>query len=133
MVVIATANLRIQVKQEEDVSIDANVKVYQTISGKQSFITSGVTDTQGMFYANDLNTPEKELSFRKNTQMKPYAQYHVEVSKNGYHTEVIRNIQVFEGNDSMITIQLKKASNNLIQRHIQNIKEHRLFEGEDYA
>lgn len=133
MVIIATANLRIQVKQQYGSANNADVKLYQTISGKQALITSGKTNEQGMFYAQNLATPPKELSLQKDVQIRPYAQYHVEVSQNGYDTEVIRNIQVFEDNDSILTIQISESETNIPKRNIQNLGEHRLFQGDNYA
>lgn len=133
VVVIATTNLRIQVKQQYSPVYNADVKLYQTISGKQSIITSGKTDEQGMFYAQNLITPPKELSLQKDVQIRPYAQYHIEVSLNGYDTEVIRNIQVFEDNDSLLTIQISESETNIPKRNIQNLGDHRLFQGDIYA
>lgn len=133
MVVIATGNLRIQVQQLDGTGANANVKLYQTILGKQTLITSGNTNAQGMFYARNLNTPPKELSLRKDNQIRPYAQYHVEVTQNGYDTEVIRNIQVFADNDSLLTVPITKSTTSVPKRNIQNIGEHQLFQGEQYA
>lgn len=133
VVVIVTANLRIHVQQPQGPAYQADVKVYQTISGKQTVITSGKTDEQGIFYAQNLITPEKELSLQRNTQIRPYAQYHIEVSINGYETEVIRNIQVFENETSSITIFIKENKTNDKKRNIQNIGEHSLFLGDYYA
>lgn len=52
------------------------------------------TDVSGQTEVVDLDTPPLELSLNESNELKPYANYDVEVDAEGYEVENIENVEI---------------------------------------
>ena len=108
---------------------DVLIQVYHTDMSKENCVFTAYTDQNGRIVDIELETPDISLSQFESSE-RPYAQYHVAVSKDGYDIEERRNVQVFPGTVSTLFIQLNNAKNDFQRRNVIIFEDHKLFRGE---
>lgn len=108
----------------------AFVRVYQEDMQKEHCIHCAYTNRDGICQDIELDTPGIALSQIQNSRRRPYALYHVEVSKDGHDIEEIRDIQVFPEEGSTLYVQLRPSQHGFQKRNISSIGDHKLYENE---
>lgn len=106
----------------------AFVRVYQEDMQKEHCVHSAYTNRNGTCQDIELDAPGIALSQIQDTHRRPYALYHVEVSKDGYDIEEIRNVQVFPEEGSTLYVQLHPSQHGYQKRNVSSIGDHKLYE-----
>lgn len=70
------------------------------ITGSETSLTE-TTDSSGRTKKIALNAPSKEFSLQPQSDVKPYSEYNLKVSKPGLQTSVINGVQIFDGETAM--------------------------------
>ena len=65
-----------------------------------------ITDVDGITPRITLPSPPRSLSLSPDPSAAPYAQYNVEVTKDGYYTKRINNVALFSGTDTFQPINM---------------------------
>lgn len=103
--------LRVQVYAADQTYPIAAANVAVTQCESDDILFQGYTDTSGIVDDIILPAPSKEMSGSP-TQMKPYAQYDLNVSHPRFKSRRYINVPVFEGKKSVQTVQLVPNDNN---------------------
>ena len=102
---MSTGYLVINVFKENDSSPVSGAEI-KIIGEKTDLAIS--TDSNGKTDKITLNTPDKELSLTPQHEVKPYAEYTIDVKKPGLKHTIIEGIEVFEGENSIQNVYLKE-------------------------
>ena len=131
VVAITTGYLRVHAVNEQGEAMQGVlVQVYQDTMLEENCIYSAYTNRNGSCIDMELSAPGIAYSYVQNGQRRPYALYHVEVIKDGYDMEEIRNVQVFPEEGSTLYVQLHPSQENFQKRNILSLGDHKLYEGE---
>lgn len=106
----------------------ALVRVYQEDMRREHCVSSAYTNRNGTCQDMELDAPGIALSQIQDTHRRPYALYHVEVSKDGHDIEEIRNIQVFPEEGSTLYVQLRPSQDGYQKRNVISLGDHKLYE-----
>ena len=89
------------------------------------------TDDSGYAEPIRLSAPDKSYSLdENNNSVLPYAVYNITVDHEGYYPIVINGVQVFDGQNAMVDLNMIPLEENAVfrsQPEIFNIPEHTLF------
>ncbi len=85
---------------------NANVTVFTGAVGDRDQRAQGFTDISGKTRAFPLPAPAKELSFDSGSLIMPYSLYNVAIKADGYVEQILLNIAVFPGVNSMQLVNL---------------------------
>lgn len=83
------------------------------------------TDVSGQTEVVDLDTPPLELSLNESNELKPYANYDVEVDAEGYEVENIENVEILSNELSIQNVKLRKTEGEGVENI--NISPHTLY------
>lgn len=83
------------------------------------------TDVSGQTEVVDLGTPPLELSLDESNDLKPYANYDVEIDAAGYETENIENVEVLSNELSIQNVKMRKVEGDEVENI--NIPPHTLY------
>ncbi len=84
---------------------DATVTVRGTQAEDSGIVSRAVTGANGLTPRFSLPVPPRENS-ESPDRANPFYTYHIEVSKEGYHTQNYYNVPVFEGISALQTAEL---------------------------
>ena len=106
---MAQGFLHTKVANEADMSpIHGARVVVRDLADNILFDTS--TDERGQSPIMTLAAPDAALTLDPNFRGRPYAQYIMEVSKYGFHSMIIRYIEVLSGQTSIQPVMIHRAS-----------------------
>lgn len=83
------------------------------------------TDVSGQTEVVDLSTPPLELSLDESNDLKPYANYDVEIDAEGYETENIENVEILSNELSIQNVKMRKVEGDEVENI--NISPHTLY------
>ena len=83
------------------------------------------TDVSGQTEVVDLDTPPLDLSLNESNELKPYANYDVEVDAEGYEVENIENVEILSNELSIQNVKLRKTEGEGVENI--NISPHTLY------
>lgn len=75
------------------------------ITGSETNLTE-TTDGSGKTREIPLSAPSKDFSLDPQSDVKPYSEYNIKVSKPGLKTSVINGVQIFDGETSIQNVYL---------------------------
>ena len=92
-------------------------------------LTEMTTDASGKIATLQLPSPPRELSLDINNSLKPYAEYNLEITKSGFMSQLIMNIEILNGTTAIQNVIMQPSANNEdpLSRRIISIKEHTLY------
>lgn len=86
-----------------------------------------MTNLEGLSPIIPLETITRDLSLDENNRERPYVTYNVECMLDGYTTELIQGVQIFEDEISYLPIQLVPDRERINDRNISLIVDHHLL------
>lgn len=86
-----------------------------------------MSDLEGLSPIISLETISNELSLDENNRQRPYVTYQVECMFEGYTTELIQGIQIFEDELSYLPIQFIPDKERINERNLNLIVDHHLL------
>ena len=81
------------------------------ITGSETKLTE-TTDVSGKTREISLNAPSKEYSLNPQSDVKPYSEYSIRVSKPGLETSIIEGIQIFDSETAIQNVYLTTIEGN---------------------
>ncbi len=85
---------------------DAVVTATTSDGDKQILLGTRRTDENGKTTPIDVETPDIEYSLEPENSIKPYASVDIRVDHPSAYTVLIRNVQVFSDNTSLVNVSL---------------------------
>lgn len=105
---------------------NSNVRIFKSDSDKAT-IDNLITNSSGQTANIELQCPPKDYSLDPNNTSKPFENYNIEVSSEGFETTVIQGIEIFDGTEAIQNVELTpKKSNDTNERTI-SIQENTLW------
>ena len=130
VVFITKGYLRIEATNEHQQPVsNALIQIYHTDMSPENCIFTARTDESGRFGDVQLEAPDISYSQIQSTQ-RPYAQYHVAVTADGYDIEERRNVQVFPEVGSTLYVQMQTSVDGFQRRNVIIFEDHKLFKEE---
>ena len=86
-----------------------------------------ITNLEGLSPIITLDTISREYSLDENNRERPYVTYNVECMLEGYTTELIQGVQIFEDEISYLPIQLVPDKERINEKNISLISDHHLL------
>lgn len=83
------------------------------------------TDVSGQTEVVDLDAPPLELSLDASNELKPYANYDVEIDAEGYEVENIENVEILSNELSIQNVKMRKTVGEGVENI--NIPPHTLY------
>lgn len=102
---------------------EARIKVFT----KDKQIEELVTDSSGTTLSVDLKCPDKEFSLISDSTIKPYAEYDVEVSINGFEPVHIEGVEILADTTAIQRVNLNKSQEIFAPERTIQIPEHTLW------
>lgn len=110
---------------------NAFIFIYEYRENERIRIGNENSDANGGIKTVSLPAPNISLSFTSSF-IRPYALYDIEVRKDSYDIEEIKNVPIFPNTSSTLPILLKKSKGTQ-KKNSTTIPEHPLFGGNNYA
>lgn len=129
---IALGQIRIEVYDENRMPIDnAFIHIYEYQNKERVRINSETSKQDGKSNIFSLHAPNITFSFTSSF-IRPYSLYDIEIKKENYDIEEIKNVPIFPNNFSTLPIMLKKIKGTQ-KKNSTTIPEHPLYGGNKYA
>lgn len=116
------------IRENEQPIAQALIRVFHRSDQQSIFIKEYRTNQQGRSERIALDVFDNNASTDIHSEVRPYSQYDVHISKDGFDTEIRNGIQIFADTDSTLQV--------IMQNHIGKpqintltIPEHQLYEG----
>ena len=117
--------LQVNVTDSENNPIkDARVTIRESETGNETMDTLQ-TDISGQTQIVDLNTPPLSYSLDEANEIRPYANYNVEIDAPGYETENIMNVEVLPDSLALQNVKMRKMEGDEVEDI--NISPHTLY------
>lgn len=107
---------------------DAVITASMEQDGKTVLLGTRKTDENGKTTPIEVETPDVEYSLEPENQVKPFASVDIRVDHPSAYTVIIRNVQVFSGNTSLVNVSLipleegiNSGENEIIEITPQNL------------
>ena len=91
---------------------DVNIRITGSEEGNIGIDYSIVTDKDGISEVLSLPAPSRSYSLSPNGAEQAFANYDVEVFKDGYYAKTITNVSIFDGIKSVLPIELIPNAKN---------------------
>ncbi len=75
-------------------------------NGEETVIEELRTDNSGQSPEIELNSPPVDLSLQPETEVKPYAEYTLRISRSGFETKQIDGVQIFSDSTALQNVDL---------------------------
>ncbi len=89
----------------------AIVTVWQNVGGRQNILGKRTTDRNGLTTPISIEAPDKSLSLEAG-QNDVFSVVDARVDKEGYYTVVIKNVQIFSGETTVVDTPLIPLPDN---------------------
>ncbi len=94
---------------------DALVTITKEEEGNEILIAALKTDENGKTEPVFLDTPDISLSLNPENKIKPYTSVDVRVDHLGAYSVILKNVQIFPGNVSLLNISLIPLSEGTME------------------
>ncbi|MGN1343138.1 MAG: peptidoglycan-binding protein, partial [Traorella sp.] len=103
------------------------IRIFKEVKGEVVFEQYYLTDLEGQSPIVSLETKSRDLSLEESNSLRPYEVYSAELMLQGYLSELIQGIQIFEGEAS--TIQMNMIPDILVnyELEVDTIPDHHLL------
>lgn len=91
---------------------------YAILDENGRVLFNGITNANGEGEVHTLEAPPRELSLTPNPNIRPYAVYNVWVGKPGFVTKHINNVQVFDGVDSILPVDMQPLAEGVDEEEV---------------
>lgn len=125
---IATGYIQVRLTTSNEAKSvsNASIRIYQKEKEQIIFEDYFMSDQNGKSDKIALYAPEKEISLDKTSEKIPYSLYNVEIKCKGYDAYTIENIQIFDGQESYLDLDMEQ--NQIPVYHDDKIEPHNLLQ-----
>ena len=102
---MANGTLKITTSMGQDALAVANAG-YAIMDANGQVLASGVTNENGESQIHTLTAPPRDQTLTPNPNIRPYGTYNVWVRKPGFVPQEYRNVQIFDGMQSILNVNM---------------------------